>query len=200
MTKSDTTRARLLARGLDTVSVGGLGGLTLGRLAEASGMSKSGLYAHFGSKEQLQIALLDEATRAADRAVVAPAMASPEGLPRLRALVEGWLGWPPRAGLGGGCPIAAALFELDDIAGEVREHVAALEGRWRALLADLTQQAVALGHLCGDLDVDQFVFELCGLYLSHHASSRFLRDPAALVRARTAFAALIERAQGAQAR
>lgn len=197
MTKSDTTRARLLARGLETVSVDGLGGLTLGRLAEATAMSKSGLYAHFGSKEQLQIALLDELTRVAGRVVVEPAMTQPEGLPRLRALVEGWLGWPGRAGLGGGCPIAAALFELDDLAGEVREHVATLEGRWRTLLADLTRQAVVNGHLRGDLDIDQFVFELCGLYLSHHASSRFLRDPAARARAQTAFSALIERAQGA---
>lgn len=200
MTKSDSTRERLLATGLDAVSVDGLGGLTLGRLAAASGMSKSGLFAHFSSKGRLQIELLDQSARLANQVVVAPAMAGPEGLARLKALVERWLGWTARAGLRGGCPIAAALFEMDDLTGEVREHVAALEGRWRALLADLTRQAVALGHLRKDLDVDQFVFELCGLYLSHHASSRFLRDPAALARAQTAFAALIERAQGAPAK
>jgi AcrR family transcriptional regulator len=193
MTKAETTRARLLAVGLDAVSVEGLAGLTLGRLADAAGLSKSGLFAHFRSKERLQIDLLDEMARVANQHVVAPAFASAEGLPRLKTLVGTWLGWSTRAGLRGGCPIAAALFELDDLDGDVRAHVTLLEGRWRGLLADLTRQAVAMGELRHDLDVDQFVWELCGVYLSHHASRRFLRDPAADRRAETAFAALIER-------
>lgn len=193
MTKAGTTRSRLLAVGLDAVSVEGIGGLTLGRLADAAGLSKSGLFAHFRSKEQLQIDLLDEMVRVANQHVVAPAFAAPEGLPRLKALVSNWLGWSTRAGLRGGCPIAAALFELDDLDGEVRAHVTLLEGRWRNLLADLTRQAVTRGELSHDLDIDQFVWELCGVYLSHHASRRFLRDPAANLRAETAFAALLER-------
>lgn len=193
-TKAETTKERLLWIGLDALSAEGLSGLTLGRLAGAADMSKSGLFAHFRSKEQLQIDLLDEMARTANRYVVAPAMAAPAGLPRLRALVEAWLGWSTRAGLRGGCPIAAALFELDDLEGEVRAHVVRLEGRWRGLLAELTRQAAALGDFRADLDIDQFVWELCGVYLSHHASRRFLRDPAADDRAKSAFAALIQRA------
>jgi AcrR family transcriptional regulator len=192
--KALTTRERLLGVGLDAISLEGLGGLTLGRLAEAASMSKSGLFAHFRSKEQLQIDLLDKMARTANRCVIAPSFEEPEGLPRLQALVALWLGWPARAGLRGGCPIAAALFELDDLDGEVRAHVVMLESRWRSLLADLTRQAVARGHLREGLDVDQFVWELCGLYLSHHASRRFLRDPLANDRARTAFTALLTRA------
>jgi AcrR family transcriptional regulator len=194
-TKFETTRERLLAVGLDAISVDGLGGLTLGRLAEAADMSKSGLFAHFRSKEQLQIDLLDEMARTANRRVVAPAFTAPEGLTRLKALVANWFGWSTKAGLRGGCPIAAALFELDDLDGEVRAHVVRLESHWRALLADLVRQSVAQGQLRRDLDIDQFVWELCGFYLSHHASRRFLRDPAADNRAGAAFAALLERSK-----
>ena len=124
-------------------------------------------------------------------------MEAPDGLPRLRALVERWLGWAPRAGLPGGCPVAAALFELDDSEGKVREHVAAMEREWRELLRSLVAAAIALGHLCPDTDVEQFVWELCGIYLSHHASARFLRDPTADARARHAFNALLCRAAAA---
>ncbi|SDD31913.1 TetR/AcrR family transcriptional regulator [Belnapia rosea] len=195
--KSQATRVSLLHHGLNVLSVYGLSGVTLGRLAEAARLSKSGLFAHFRSKEQLELALLDEAARLAHTHVVEPAMEAPAGLPRLRVLVERWLGWASRAGLPGGCPVAAALFELDDREGEVRDHVAALEQEWRALLRSLTASAAALGHLRPETDVDQFVWDLCGIYLSHHASARFLRDPAAETRARHAFDALLRRAGAA---
>ncbi len=191
--KSQATRVTLLHHGLRALSVDGLSGVTLGRLAEAASLSKSGLFAHFRSKEQLEVALLDEAGRLARAHVVEPAMEAPEGLPRLRVLVERWLGWAPRAGLPGGCPVAAALFELDDSKGRVREHVAALEREWRELLHSFVASAVSLGHLRRETEVEQFVWELCGIYLSHHASSRFLRDPAADTRARHAFDALLHR-------
>jgi hypothetical protein len=92
--------------------------------------------------------------------------------------------------------VAAALFELDDKPGPVRDHVAMLERRWRDLLSNLTAEAVARGELRQDLDVGQFVWELCGIYLSHHAASRFLHDPLAVERARRAVDALIEHAGG----
>jgi AcrR family transcriptional regulator len=191
--KSHATRIILLHHGLRALSVDGLSGVTLGRLAEAANLSKSGLFAHFRSKEQLEVALLDEAARLARAQVVEPAMVAPDGLPRLRALVERWLGWAPRAGLPGGCPVAAALFELDDSEGRVREHVAMLEREWRELLRSLVASAVALGDLHPETDVEQLVWELCGIYLSHHASARFLRDPAADARAWHAFDALLRR-------
>src|SRR5437867_3874780 len=113
------------------LSQDGLSGLSLGRVAKAAGLSKSGLFAHVSSKDQLEVALLDAVTDLARQTVVAPAMQVPPGLARLRTLIDRWLGWSVRAGLRGGCPVAAALFELDDRPGRVRDHVAMLEQRWR---------------------------------------------------------------------
>jgi AcrR family transcriptional regulator len=192
-TKGEITRSRLLAIGVNTISVEGLTGLTLGGLAAEAGVSKSGLFAHFTSKEDLQLGILDEAVRLAGAQVVAPAMHVEPGLPRLRAVVENWLGWSTRCGLRGGCPMAAALFELDDLSGAIREAVVARESAWRGFLTGLVREAVKRGHLPNTVDVDQFVWELFGIYLSHHTSSRFLRDPKARDRAIRAFAALVRR-------
>lgn len=173
----------------------GLAGVTLGRMAERVGMSKSGLFAHFRSKDDVQIELLEHSERLAAAQVVEPAMSAPEGLPRLRAVVERWLGWAQKAGLSGGCPATAAIFELDDVDGPLRDKVAAMEGERRGFLRQLARRAVDLGHLRPDLNVEQFVWELFGIYLSHHASQRFLRSSDADERARTAFRALLERAR-----
>lgn len=172
----------------------GLLGVTLGILAERVGMSKSGLFAHFRSIEEVQIGVLRYTTGIVQEKVVTPAMESPKGLPRLRTLIRNWFGWSTRAGLEGGCPIAASLFELDDVEGPVRDEVLSLERQWRALLAGLVRDAMECGELHGNLDVDQFVWELCGIYLSHHVSSRFVRDRFADRRAETALAALFGRA------
>ena len=195
---SETGQARreqILNHGLNLLGEVGLSGITLGLLAADVGMSKSGLFAHFRSKEAVQIALLRQMAHVANASVVAPALRAGSGLPRLTTLVEHWLGWTSKAGLRGGCPVAAALFELDDVEGEVREEVLAMERRWRGLLGQLTREVVEHGAFCRDLDVEQFVWELCGIYLSHHASNRFLRDPRSDSRARSAFAALLCRAQ-----
>src|SRR5471030_3302680 len=141
-----STRERILDRGLDLLSVAGLSGVTLGILAEDVGLSKSGLFAHFRSKEEIQLSLLQHMASVANAQVVAPAMRADEGLPRLQALVENWLGWTTKAGLRGGCPIAAAMFELDDVAGKVRVRVAAMEAGWRGLLASLVRQAIDSGQ------------------------------------------------------
>ena len=187
------TRKRILDRGLDLVSSAGLAGVTIGSLAEQVGMSKSGLFAHFGSKEGVQLALLDHGAQLLAERVLAPAMDAPEGLPRLRALVGGWLGWTDKAGLAGGCPVAAAMFEVDDVDTPVRARLLAMEAQWRGLLAQLTGRAVELGHLRSELDVGQFVWELCALYLGHHASRRFVREPDADARAAQAWEALVAR-------
>ena len=173
----------------------GLAGVTLGPLAEQVGMSKSGVFAHFRSKEDVQIGLLEHSARIAAPVVIEPTMHEPEGLPRLEALVRNWLGWARRAGLPGGCPIAAAMFELDDGDGPVRDKVVAMEAEWRDLLGQFAKRAVELGHLRADLDVSQFVWELCGIYLSHHVSQRFLRLPDADARAAAAFENLLDRSK-----
>ncbi|PYS28207.1 MAG: TetR family transcriptional regulator [Acidobacteria bacterium] len=188
------TRSRIIETGTNLLSTSGLSGITLGTLAERTGMSKSGLFAHFGSKEEVQLSLLEHTAQIAAEHVVAPAMRAAEGLPRLKALFRNWLGWTARAGLAGGCPIAAGIFELDDTEGPVREQLLQMEKSWRALLAQHVAQAVDLGHLRRDLDIEQFVWELCGIYLSHHAFLRFVRDPRADKRARIAFDALLGRA------
>ena len=99
----------------------GLAGVTLGQLEGQVGMSKSGVFAHFRSKDEVQIGLLEHMARFAAPHVVQPAMREPQGLPRLEALVRNWLGWSKRAGLPGGCPVAAGMFELDDAEGPVPE-------------------------------------------------------------------------------
>jgi len=189
-----STRQRILREGLGLMSQSGLNGVTLGVLADQVGMSKSGLFAHFRSKEDVQIELLNHMTEFVAEHVIRPAMTAPEGLPRLRALVRNWFGWAQRAGLPGGCPVAAGLFEFDDVEGRVRNKILELEAAWRHTLVQLVERAVELGQLRRDLDVDQFVWELCGIYLGHHAAHRFLRSADADARAQTAFQALLDRA------
>jgi AcrR family transcriptional regulator len=196
MTNPETsTRERILHQGLALMSQSGLGGVTLGVLAEQVGMSKSGLFAHFRSKEDVQIELLSHMAEFAAAHVIEPSMKAGEGLPRLRALVRNWFGWAQRAGLPGGCPVAAGLFEFDDVEGRVRNKILEMEGQWRRLLTELVERAVELGHLRRDLDVEQFVWELSGIYLGHHAAHRFLRSADADSRAQTAFQALLDRAK-----
>jgi AcrR family transcriptional regulator len=193
MGNAGTTRGRILEQGLALMSQAGLGGVTLGVLADQVGMSKSGVFAHFKSKDEVQIGLLDHMAQFATERVVGPAMSKPDGLPRLKALVRNWFGWAQRAGLPGGCPVAAGFFEYDDIESPVRDKIQEMEGEWRALLTQLSERAVAMGHLQGDMDVEQFVWELCAIYLGHHVAYRFLRSADADRRAEAAFQALIQR-------
>jgi len=194
MGNAESTRERILDQGLALTSQLGLEGVTLGVLADQVGMSKSGLFAHFRSKEEMQIGLLEHTVEVGAAHIIAPAMNKPEGLPRLKALVTNWFGWAPRAGLPGGCPVAAGLFEFDDLEGPVRKKILEMEAEWRGLLTKTVKEASSLGHLRADLDAAQFVWELCGIYLSHHTSQRFLKSPDADRRAQTAFDALLERA------
>ena len=189
------TKERALSAGLDLLARDGLNGITLGVLAERVGMSKSGLFAHFGSKEEVQISLLEKMTQVGASTFVGPAMLQPQGLPRLMAVFKGWLGWTEKAGLHGGCPVAAGMFELDDVSLDdpVRQRLLAMEKNWRGFLSQLTLESIETGDLNSHLDADQFVWELCAIYLNHHVSYRFIRDPLANDRAWTAFAALLDR-------
>src|SRR5215469_6269671 len=128
-TAGDATRERILERGLALMSQAGLGGVTLGVLAEQVGMSKSGLFAHFRSKEAVQIELLNHMAEFARARVIEPSISAEPGLPRLLALVANWFGWAQRAGLPGGCPVAAGLFEFDDVEGRVRDKILEMEAQ-----------------------------------------------------------------------
>lgn len=186
MSKGSDTYNRLVGSGLKIGTTVGIRGVTLGNLAADAQISKSGLFAHFGSKDDLQIALFGHAQAVARQTIIEPAFREPAGLARLRAVIENWFGWTGRAGLPGGCPFAAAAFEFDDLEGPVRDHVIAAHHDWVGLLEALAREAETMGELRHDLDVEQFVWELHGIYLSHHVSHRLLNDPRAQQRRRSA--------------
>lgn len=189
--KTESTRERILVSGLEIVSERGLAGVSLGGLAGRVGMSKSGLFAHFRSKEELQVELLRSAEEALGREV-APAMEESPGLPRLRALVGRWLGWAARSGLPGGCPLYGAAFELDDAEeGPVRDYLTQSKDEWTGMLQGLVEEAVCIGHIGADVDAPGFVWRLEGIYLAHHVSQRLMRDPDADALALAAFEDLI---------
>lgn len=188
MRKGDATRGLILDEAGELARRVGLGGLTIGALATQTGMSKSGLFAHFGSKESLQLQVLDHVTDAFAHGVVRPAVKEPRGIPRLRALFAGWLEWDSAAG---GCPLVAAVFELDDQPGPVREHLVAGQRDWHETLATVVTSAITEGHFRADVDPNQVAFTLAGLLLSFHVASRLLGDPQATARAQRGLEDLI---------
>jgi AcrR family transcriptional regulator len=189
------TRDRILDVGLNILSISGFAGVTIGALASQVGMSKSGLFAHFKSKDEIDIALLEQMVTVAEQNVVAPAMRVPQGLARLTVLIDNWFGWSTKAGLLGGCPAAAGMFELDDVEGPVRDKLLELEKVWNDMLKQFITEAIDTGELSKDLDIEQFMWELTGFYLNHHASRRFMRDRDANMRARKAYQGLIDRSK-----
>ncbi|HEX7182344.1 MAG TPA: TetR/AcrR family transcriptional regulator [Thermoanaerobaculia bacterium] len=191
MAKGEATRDAILERALSMASQTGLEGLTLGSLAKEAGLSKSGLFAHFQSKEQLQLDVLGTAVARFIETVIAPALREPRGEPRVRALFERWLQWEDAPFLPGGCPFVALANELDDRPGPVRERLVGYQRDWLQALATAARIAVDEGHFRADLDAEQLAFNLYAIILSYHHFSRLLRDPAAETRARRAFEALL---------
>jgi AcrR family transcriptional regulator len=170
-----STHDRILTQGLDILSQTGFSGVTLGVLAQQVGISKSGLFAHFKSIEQVQLAILQQMMDVWAN-VLTPSMRAEKGLPRLLSYFLHWLGWTSKAGLSGGCPLAAALFELDDKQGPLRITAAMKEKQWRSVLVELIEEAIHSGHLSRDASVPQLTSEIWGIYLTHHVSARFVRD------------------------
>ena len=191
MKKGDRTRTLILNDALALAGEVGLEGLSIGSLASRLGLSKSGLFAHFGSKEDLQLATLRHTQERFEQAVFRPALAAPRGLPRLRALFEGWLRWASRTERPGGCVILAASVEYDDRPGTLREALVAGQRELRGALAKAVRLAVEEGHLAAGTDPWQVVFELMGIVLAVHHDRGLLDDPRALDRARTAFERLV---------
>ncbi len=186
------TREAILDHALRLASELGLEGLTIGQLAAALDLSKSGLFAHFGSKDELQVQVLNHAAERFSGAVVRPALAAARGEPRLRALFERWLRWPREVPQPGGCVFVQAASELDDRPGAARNRLVALEREWLATLARVVRGAQTEGQLRRELDADQVAFELHGIMLSYHHAVRLLRDRHAADRARRALDRLIE--------
>ena len=194
MRKGEATRATILDEAVQIASRTGFDGLSIGGLAEAVEMSKSGLFAHFRSKEQLQLQTMERARERFVDIVVRPALAGPRGEKRVRAVFDGWLTWSRQA-LDGGCIFVAAAVELDDRPGPLRDALVANERDWLELLATVAGAAVAEGEFRPDLDLQQFAFEVHAVMLGHHHASRLLRDRDAEVRTLRAFESLVEAAR-----
>ena len=156
-------------------------------------MSKSGLFAHFGSREELILAVMDRGQQEFLKLVVNPALAKPRGLPRLKALFVDWLGWTESADLPGGCPMIGGAIEFDDKPGVVRDALAAGQRAWIGTLTRAAQQAIEQGQLAAGTDPEQISFELFGIALVVHHHRRLLGYAKARSRALAAFDALIER-------
>jgi AcrR family transcriptional regulator len=190
MGKGELTRQAILERGLSLASRVGIEGLTIGALAETLGLSKSGLYAHFKSKEALQLQVLDLGVARFTEVAVRPALAAPRGEPRVRALFDRWFRWVHDSRLAG-CPFVALATELDDRPGPVRERLVQAQKDWLDVIANCFRTGIHEGHFRRDADPRQFAQDLYGVYLAHHHAARLLRDPKAAQRARTAFEALL---------
>lgn len=190
-TKGEETRSAILSAAVEQASAGGFESLTIGTLAEKTGMSKSGLFAHFGSKLDLQIAALDEAARQFTEAVFMPAMKAPRGLKRFRALFENWISWPQRASLPGGCPIDAASREYQHQPGAMRDAVVDRQKLLDRELARAVQMAIDTGELAKDTDPRQVAFDMLGIVLAFHRVELLFGAPEATLRARAAFERLV---------
>lgn len=195
MRKGELTRQSILDHAAALASRIGLEGITIGALAEDLGLSKSGLFAHFRSKEALQQQVLEHAASLFTEVVIRPALAAPRGEPRLRALFERWRRWPKESSLPGGCLFIQASVEMDDRPGPVRDLLVQQQRDLLDLIATVARTGVAEGHFRKDLDAEQLASEFHGIMLSWHHATRLLRDPKADSRAAAALEALIQRAR-----
>jgi AcrR family transcriptional regulator len=158
--RGDETRRTVLRRAVDLASVDGLDGVTIGRLAEELSISKSGLFAHFGSKEALQLATIRAARAIFSQTVVVPAMEKPAGMARLRALLEGWIDYSRGRQFPGGCFFARATHEYASRPGAVRDALVEVDDEWLRLVAATVEEARELGEVRGDVDPRQLAYEL----------------------------------------
>ena len=188
--KGQQTRAAILEAALGLASHMGLEGLSIGALADVTKMSKSGVFAHFGSREELQIAVVREYHAKFEEEVFFTSIREPRGLPRLRALFERWVRRVSME-IDSGCIYISGAVEFDDRPGPVRDALVGMVKAWHAALHKAIVLAKEAGHLRADADAEQILFELHGLILSLHHDARFLRSPGALNRAGVGFERIV---------
>jgi AcrR family transcriptional regulator len=191
MRKGEQTRAAILDVALELASRNGLEGLTIGLLADRMSMSKSGVFAHFGSREDLQIEVLKLYHHRFEQEVFYPSVKEPRGLPRLVAMFERWIE-RVSVEIASGCIYISGAVEYDDRPGPIREELVSMVHAWQGALLRCVRQAVDCGDLTSDTDPQQLVYEMYGLILALHHDARFLRIPGAAERARRGFERLIE--------
>jgi len=192
--KGRQTRAAILDAALGLASHIGLEGLSIGALAEVMQMSKSGVFAHFGSREELQISVIREYHARFEAEVFFPAIDEPRGLPRLRALFERWVR-RVSVELDSGCIYISGAVEFDDRPGPVRDALAEMVRAWHAALERAIRIAIEVGQLRADTDAEQMLFEIHGLILALHHDARFLRNAGVLDRARAGFERVVSHYQ-----
>ncbi len=182
--KGIRTRESILRVAVDLASVEGLEGLTIGRLADELEMSKSGLFAHFGSKEELQLATIEMARQIFVEHIIRPALAGPEGIERLLKLCQGWLGHVEGKVFKGGCFFTAASLEFDGRSGPVRDAIADAMKAWLATLARAVDTAKKARHLKSSIDPEQFAFEIYSLAMGANWALQLLDYRNAMKKAR----------------
>jgi AcrR family transcriptional regulator len=190
--KGEKTKAVIVDAALSLATQIGLEGLSIGALAEVTGMSKSGVFAHFGSREELQISVVREYHTRFEAEVFYPAMASRRGLPRLHALFANWMK-RTSVEIDSGCIYISGAVEFDDRPGPVRDEIASSVKTWLAAMDRAVRQAQELGQLQEDADPTQILFEIHGLILALHYEARFLKSPGSIERAVKGFNSILER-------
>ena len=190
--KGERTRQSILERAIDVASLEGLEGLTIGKLAEELRMSKSGLFAHFGSKEELQIATITAARERFINEVFRPALQAPRGYPRLMAICRSWLDYIKARVFPGGCFFAAASFEFDGRSGPVRDLIAGMMDGWIESLEKAIRMAQDEGHLDRSVDASQLAFELNALFFGANFSYYLRNDASAIDKAARAIEARLD--------
>ncbi|MEL7367497.1 MAG: TetR/AcrR family transcriptional regulator [Myxococcota bacterium] len=194
MTKGAATKQAIIEQAMGVASTVGLEGLSIGELSKTLGLSKSGLFAHFRSKERLQLEVLGAAEKYFVDEVVRPAIRAPRGEPRVQALFDNWLRWAQRK-LPGGCLFVAAATEFDDRPGIIRDAVVKAQNHWVDTLTRAAAIAQEEGHFRADLDPRLFAFEFNALTLSAHFFHRLLEATDGMTLARRSFEAVISRAR-----
>ncbi|MDY7094889.1 MAG: TetR/AcrR family transcriptional regulator [Acidobacteriota bacterium] len=195
MGKGAATKAAILEEALAIASQTGFETLSIGQLADAVGMSKSGLYAHFRDKEDLQLQVLHRATELFGNTVVESVREMPPGAARLKALMEGWLRWTKLQEMPGGCIFMSAAHEYQHRPGPVRDALVASQERWISYLTYQVQQAIDVGELSPTVDAEQFAYDFYALALAYEHFSGLLGDHQAEDRARAALDRLLESIQ-----
>ena len=190
--KGQQTKAAIVDAALGLATQIGLEGLSIGALAEVMQMSKSGVFAHFGSREELQISVVREYHTRFEEEVFYPAMTVPRGLPRLRSMFDNWMK-RTSVEIDSGCIYISGAVEFDDRPGPVRDALASSVNTWLAAMQRAIDIAVEEGHLRADTDADQMRFEIHSLILALHYEARFLRSPDSLQRAVRAFDGIVQR-------
>ena len=191
MRKGELTRAAILDVALDLASRDGLEGLTIGLLADKMNMSKSGVFAHFGSREDLQLEVLKLYHHRFEQEVFFPSVREARGLARLKAMFSRWIA-RVSIEIASGCIYISGAVEYDDRPGPIREELVSMVQVWQGALLRCVQQAIAVGDFKTDTDAGQLVYEMYGLILALHHDARFLRMPGSVERARIGFERLIE--------